>query len=333
MAYKELSLDEYLKIYKNLISLRLTEETIASEYPHGEMRTPTHLGIGQEAIALGVLAEKIEGDAVFSHHRCHNHYLASGGSRVKLFAELLGRKSGCSGGKGGSVHLVDRDNGFFGSSAILGQSIALATGAAFGFKYSMSGNISIAFFGDAALEEGTFWEAANFATIHNLPVLFVCENNSYSTESHISKRIAPESNFANRVKSFGVSYVSGNGNSYPDVNMKASEAITRMRTNPHPVFLEFETYRWREHVGPLFDHEANRNYRSINELNYWKANCPIDQLKRLIEIQYPKSSERLEEIYSASLKEIKEEFELAQNEPWPDILDIYSNVFWGERQQ
>ncbi|MEN9735390.1 MAG: hypothetical protein RL129_100 [Actinomycetota bacterium] len=319
---------EYLKIYRDLVSIRLTEEVIADHYPKGEMRTPTHLGIGQEAVALGVLDLKINGDTVFSHHRSHNHYLASGGDRRKLFAELLGRKTGCSGGKGGSVHLVARDKGFYGSSAILGQSIALATGSAFAMKMKMQNNVSIAFFGDAALEEGTLWESLNFASLNKVPVLFVCENNLYSTESGLQKRISVDSDFASRAKAFGAKYVRGNGNNYFSVKSAAKSAINSMRENPGPYFLEFETYRWREHVGPFFDHDLNRDYRTLEEFQLWASLCPIDHMSRLIQSKFPDSKMELDQIYESQKTLILEELEMARLEPWPEMNDLYSNVYW-----
>jgi TPP-dependent pyruvate/acetoin dehydrogenase alpha subunit len=259
------SKDEALILWEKLLTLRKFEEVLAEYYPRKLMKTPTHLGIGQEAISVGVLSAKIEGDTVYSHHRSHNPYLASGGDIMKLVLELHGYRNGCSGGKGGSVHLTDRRNGFVASSAILGQAISLATGSALGHKLNASSNVSFCFFGDAALEEGVAWESFNFASLNDLPVVFVCENNGLSTESHLFNRKKEGTSFVGRVSSFGIMSDVFYGQDLLDIVTISKRFVNHVRVNQQPVFLEFNTYRFLEHVGPNFDWQSEKGFRSYQE--------------------------------------------------------------------
>jgi TPP-dependent pyruvate/acetoin dehydrogenase alpha subunit len=264
-----------IKMHRDMLLVRRCEETIAEIYHEQEIRTPTHLGSGQEAVAVGVCSALREGDTAVSHHRCHNHYLAKGGDVYRLFAELYGRADGCSGGRGGSVHLTDQSVGFLATSAIVGQMVAVAVGNALSMKMDKKDNVAVTFFGDATCEEGVFYESLNFAAIQNLPVLFVCENNLYSTESPLSTRRAEGTSFTDRAKSMGVDATCIDGNDVMATHQITSEVVEKMRAGGGPFFLECETYRHREHVGPEFDHEVGRAYRSADEFNYWLEKCPI----------------------------------------------------------
>ena len=179
-----------LALHRELLKLRITEETLAARYREQEMRTPAHFGTGQEAVAVGVCAALQTDDVVFSHHRGHNHYLARGGSIYALAAELYGRADGCSGGRGGSVHLTAPDKGFIATSAILGETVSAAVGAALAFHLDKVDRAAVTFFGEGTFDEGVIYEALNYAAIKKLPVLFVCENNLYATESPLSVRQA-----------------------------------------------------------------------------------------------------------------------------------------------
>ncbi len=176
-SVEEFKPDFLLALHHDLLRVRLTEETLASRYKEQEMRTPAHFGTGQEAVAVGVCRALRNEDVIYSHHRCHNHYLAKGGSIYELAAELYGRADGCSGGRGGSVHLTAPDKGVVATSAILGEMTAVAVGAALSFKMDRSDRVSVTFFGEGAMDEGAFYEALNYAAIKKLPVLFACENN------------------------------------------------------------------------------------------------------------------------------------------------------------
>jgi len=314
-----------LAIFESLLEIRFTEEMIADNYKDQKMRTAVHLGTGQEAVAVGVCTNLMKGDAVFSHHRSHNHFLASGGSVFELVAELYGSKNGCSKGRGGSVHLNHRNKVFFVSTAILGQSIPLAVGSALSFAMEKSGQVAVAFFGDATWEEGVIYESLNFAAIHSLPVLFVCENNKYSTESPLSVRRAENSEFTQRAISFGVDAIKGNGNDVYEVFNLVSEIFSKMRKNPKPYLIELDTYRWREHVGPNFDHEAGRTFRSKVELEEWQKNDPIVAIKNYLIEKDSFSETELKSIEGNILSEINSEFKRAQNSPKPDKESIFEN--------
>ena len=175
-------------IYTRMCRIRLTEETIAKRYSEQKMRCPTHLSIGQEGVASGVCANLTNEDIVLSTHRAHAHYIAKGGSLDSMIAEIYGKATGCSKGKGGSMHLIDKSCGFFGSTAIVGNTIPVATGVALSLQLRNTECLSCVFFGDGSVEEGAFYEAVNFAALKNLPILFVCENNLYSVYSSLNVR-------------------------------------------------------------------------------------------------------------------------------------------------
>jgi TPP-dependent pyruvate/acetoin dehydrogenase alpha subunit len=325
-----MSSENSMEMYFEMYTIRAFEEKVALEYPKGEMRTPTHLGIGQEAIAVGVLWNRSREDVVFSHHRCHNHYLAAGGPRESLFAELLGKETGCSGGRGGSVHLVSRDHGFYGSSPILGQSVSLATGAAFAKKKLKQPGMVIVFFGDAVFEEGVVWESFNFASLHSLPILFVCENNLYSTESSLEKRIAKESRFIDRADSFGIQGEIVDGNDVKEVYSKARMFQSEIRKGDGPRILECSTYRWREHVGPMFDWEANRNYRTEKEIREWMARCPVARLRSELLANGQITSQELEKREREIDDLIRIEYLNAQSASFPSTESGKHGVFASE---
>ena len=317
---------ERLILFESLLEIRITEEKIAEQYKNQEMRTPVHLATGQEAIAVGVCANLNSGDAVFSHHRCHAHFLASGGKVFDLVAELYGREGGCSRGRGGSVHLNHQNQTFFASTAILGESIPLAVGSALSFAMQKLDQVSIAFFGDAVWEEGVIYESMNFAAIHSIPVLFICENNGYSTESPLSSRRANGSEFTQRAKSFGIDSVKADGNNLSEVFSVASSVINQIRKNPKPFLIEFETYRWREHVGPNFDHEVGRKFRSEEEFEVWKKRDPIVQMREYL-ISHDSVPEHVLSLIEQNVVEkVLFEFERAKESPIPDRNSIFENA-------
>lgn len=321
------SAETEIRLYRSMFRVRHAEETLAELYKEKEMRTPTHFGIGQEAVAVGV-CEALRGeDVVYSHHRCHTHYLAKGGSLLGLVAELYGREAGCSRGRGGSVHLTDRAAGFLGSSPILGEGLALATGSALAFRMDGAARIAVAFFGEAVLEEGIAYEAMNYASVNRLPVLYVCENNFYSTESPLRIRQPAGTELCERVGAFKIGTHKVDGNDIAAVHQAATEAVARVRDGGGPFFLECETYRWREHVGPMYDHELGRTYRSREEVEAWKARCPVTRgERRLIEKRIAAAAQ-----IEAWKNEIRAEFDQvlrqAKAAPWPDPSTLFDNVY------
>ena len=243
-----------LALYSNMLKIRLVEEEIASRYNEQEMRCPVHLSIGQEAAATGVGFALTQKDKVFSTHRSHAHYLAKGGDLGKMIAEIYGRATGCIGGRGGSMHIMDPEVGMMASIPIVGSCIPLAIGSA--LSDSLDGNplISVAYLGDASIEEGVFHESANFAKLSNLPVLFVCENNLYSVYTHINER-QPQRLISSIPEAHGIPTVHCDGNDIEAVYASTLRASDNIRSQNGPFFLLLDTYRWREHCGPNFDND------------------------------------------------------------------------------
>jgi TPP-dependent pyruvate/acetoin dehydrogenase alpha subunit len=268
-----------LKLYSTMLIIRLFEERLAEQLStSGEIKCPVHLYTGQEAVAAGVSVNLRNDDYVFSTHRSHGHYLAKGGDMNTLMAEIYGKTSGCSHGYGGSMHLAQSDIGLPGSSAIVAGTIPQAVGAALAFKTQHKDAVAIAFFGDGAANEGVFYESLNFAALNILPVLFVCENNLYSTHMPISACLA-ETSIVKKAVAFGVPAECIDGNDVIQVFETSQKYIANARGGAGPALLECLTYRWRGHVGPNYD--LNKGLRNKSELDFWMQRCPI----RLLETQ------------------------------------------------
>ena len=267
MAPDDLATRELLR---RMIRIRCAEEVLGDVYrDEQEMRTPVHFSIGQEATAVGVCAVLADTDLVYSGHRCHAQYLAKGGDLVGMVAELYGRETGCTRGRGGSVHLADEPAGFAASSAILGEMISVATGAAWAFALRGEPRVAATFFGDGAAEEGVFHESLNFAALGKLPVVYVCENNGYSLSSPLRARQPSGVEITGWARGYGIPAMLVDGNDVAAVRDAACEAVAWCREGKGPYFLELTTYRWREHVGPNWDG------RNQSEVDSWVRRCPI----------------------------------------------------------
>ena len=315
-------------IKKQLLSvmfkIRKAEEKIVEVYARDQkMRTPTHLSIGQEAVAAALSLALLKNDQIFTGHRCHAAYLAKGGDYNGFFAELCGRATGVSGGRAGSAHLTDPSAGIY-SSPILGATIPVAVGAALSFQMDGKKEIAAAIFGDATVEEGVFAESVNFAVTKKLPVLFLCENNLYSTHSPLSVRQPPSPIFERvRFQEFPTEQV--DGNDVVQVYETLMTAIKYIRYCRMPYFVECLTYRVREHVGPLYDYD--RGYRTKEEVDEWAAKCPIKRLsKQLIDEKIMTASE-IEAEEKKWAKAADDAYELALQSPWPDPLSLLEKVY------
>ena len=313
-----------LEIYEMMLRIRRFEEKIGDVYPEQEMRCPTHLSIGQEAAAVGVCAPLRPDDYVFSTHRCHAHYLAKGGDARRMIAELYGKKTGCTGGKGGSMHLIDEAVGMMGTSAVVGSSIPLAVGAALAFSMQGSDRVAVAFFGDAGVEQGVFHESLNFAALKRLPVLFVCENNFYATQSPITNR-QPLDTIFEHGEVYGIPGERVDGNDVLASYLAADKAIKRCRQGGGPTLLEYRTYRWREHVGPNFDYDMG--YRTREEVETWMAKCPIESWKGQLLRAKVASEDDLEKICSRIDQEIEAVFAQVRADPFPKGDELLENVY------
>lgn len=264
------------KLMATMLLIRRFEEKVVSEYPRQLMRTPVHLSVGQEAVAAGVCAHLVDSDYLVSNHRNHGHCLAKGVDPFLLYSEYLGKSTGCAKGKGGSMHPVAPEKGILGCSAIVGGGIPIAVGHALAAAMDGKGQVSVVFFGDGATEEGAFHESLNFAQLHKLPVVFVCEHNGYATASPVRAR-QPHDTVLGRAMGHGISCLHADGNDSVAVYHAAGEAISRARQGFGPTFMECRTYRWHGHVGPDCDYRTG--CRPRHELLLWQHNCPIEFLK------------------------------------------------------
>ncbi len=263
-----------------MLLIREVEEKIAEKYNENKMRCPTHLCIGQEAISSGVSSNLKKIDTVVSTHRSHGHYLSKGGNLQKMIAEIYGKSDGCSKGYGGSMHLIDLNVNFMGSTAIVGNSMPVGVGLAMSSKLENYKSISCIYFGEGCTEEGVFSESINFAVLKNLPALFICENNLYSVYSKLEVRQPADRKIYKMVRAMGIKTFNADGNKILDVYNVSNNAINYIKKNKKPVFIEFYTYRWREHCGPNYDN--NIGYRNENEFLYWKNKDPIKTFKNYL---------------------------------------------------
>lgn len=323
----KLSPEFQVRLYKSMLRIRRAEEILADEYRRGTMRTPTHFGIGQEAPAVGVCEAMQPGDTAYSHHRCHPHYLAKGGNLMGLVAELLGRETGCSRGRGGSVHITDRSVGFIGSSPILGHGMSLAVGTALAYAMDGKKQVVATFFGDGVMDEGAVYECFNFASLRKLPVLFVCENNLYATESPLSVRVPEGNELGDRARAFMIEARKIDGNDIVAVYEAALAALDHCRSGRGPFFLECMTYRWREHVGPLWDDEAKRTYRTRAELEAWMEKCPIKRWGEHLVKSSVAKAQQLDAWRAEIDAEVNGVLEEAKRAPWPDVSTLFDNVY------
>lgn len=322
---EDISIDTIRELYRVMLKIRKFEEKIIELYPTEDMKTPVHLYIGEEAIASGVCANLSKEDYIFSTHRCHGHYVAKGGDIKRAMAEMYGKRTGCSKGKGGSMHLVDPEAGVCGSTAIVGGNIPLSVGVALGFVMQNKKNIAVSFFGDGAVDQGTFHESLNFASLKKLPVVFVCENNFYATHSHQLAR-QPQDNIYMRGEIYGIPGARVDGNDVISVYRAAKESVCRARAGEGPTLIEARTYRWKGHVGP--DSDIKMGYRSQEELDKWMERCPIKIMEqKLIKDNYI-TREEMKEIADSIDREINEAVVFGKESDYPGDSELLEDL-WG----
>jgi TPP-dependent pyruvate/acetoin dehydrogenase alpha subunit len=307
------------RLYRSLYRIRRVEEEIARIYSTDKIKSPVHLSIGQEGVAVGVCEALEPHDVVFGSYRGHAMYLAKGGDLRRMIAELYGKVDGCARGKGGSMHLIDMNHYILGTSAVVGTTIPIALGYALALQREGTGRVIAAFFGDGATEEGVFHESINFAALHRLPVLFVCENNSLAIHTGIEKRWSSRQ-LCERIRTYGIPTHEIPDSDVLRIRGLAADSIATMRTGEGgPVFIECQTYRWREHVGPNEDYDAG--YRSRDELLKWQAN---DQVRAIASKLDPAERARIEAHVE---KEIAEAIDFAEKSPFPEPEELYKYVF------
>lgn len=307
-----------------MVLIRRFEEKIIEVYGLQDMKSPVHLYIGQEGIAAGICAHLTREDYIFTTHRSHGHCLAKGMDPKELYAEFYGRVTGCCRGKGGSMHPAAPALGIPGATSIVGGSIPLAAGAGLASQMRGDGKVSVAFFGDGAADQGVFHEALNFASLKKLPVLFVCENNYYATNSPLSAR-QPHPDIYLRAAGYGMPGVGLDGNDVLAVYQAGQEAVHRARRGDGPTLLECKTYRWRGHVGPECDWE--KGCRPREELMDWMSRCPIESFCRgliawgVVDQQW---YDRLQEEIAAKLDQA---LQFARDSASPALDELYQHIY------
>ena len=311
-------------MYLTMVRIRKLEEKIATLVSRGEIVCPCHLYIGQEAVATGVCAALKKDDWVFSTHRSHGHYIAKGGDMKALVAELYGKAGGSSRGWGGSMHLASPEVGLPGSSAIVAGTIPVAVGAAQAFSMQKKENVSVVFFGDGALGEGVFYESLNYASLKKLPVVFVCENNFFSTHMPISESLA-NTDVARKAEMFNMPGVMVDGNNVLEVFTAAKKAVEKARGGGGPTLIECRTYRWRGHVGSNYD--LDKSLRTREELERWMNKCPVKVLERLLLDRGLMSNAAKERLHRDVRREIEEALDYARESPYPEPNEIARHVF------
>lgn len=311
MSSVELTAELKRELYYRMFLVRRVEERIKAVYHLREMRSPPHLYMGHEAVAVGVCGALRRDDVVFPYYRSHGWYLAKGGDLNAMLAELFGRETGCSRGWGGSMHLISLEAGVMGTSAVVGGTVPHAAGAALTFRMRGRDSVAVVSSGDGAVEEGVYHETLNFAALRKLPVIFVVENNLYATNTHIRDRQAlPE--IHRHAERFGMPGVVAEGNDVLVVYREAERAVARARQGEGPTLLEFQTYRIMEHCGINEDHDLG--YRTLDEVREWQAKGPLERGKHLVpETDRQSMAQEIE-------ARIDQAFEYARSSPWPSSL-------------
>jgi 2-oxoisovalerate dehydrogenase E1 component len=317
-----ISKSEALALYRQMLMIRRCEEQLAKSYQAGMIPGACHTYIGEEAVATGVCAHLTHMDAVFSTHRGHGHALAKGVTPRQLIAELYGRATGVSRGRGGSMHLFSPEVGMMGTSGIVGPCILQATGAGYSFKLLGTDQVGVAFFGDGAVNNGAFHEGINLATIWDLPTIFVCENNMYATEIAFSYATR-NTEVAERAASYGIPSIAVDGNDVLAVYDVAGQAVQRARDGGGPSLIECKTYRTRPHSEGMRD----AGYRTTEEIDSWKARDPLALLQSKLMNAGMASMSDFEPIDAEIKAMVEDAAEFAKNSPYPDGATVTEHIF------
>jgi acetoin:2,6-dichlorophenolindophenol oxidoreductase subunit alpha len=320
--------NEFLgELYRTMLRIRVSEESLVAPILGRKVLTPCHLYSGEEGIAAGISASLEKSDYVFGNHRSHGHYLAKGCALKEMVAEVFCRETGCSGGRGGSMHLINPECGMMGSAPIVAGTISLTVGAALASRIRKDHRVAVSFFGDGATNEGVLYESMNFASLKRLPIIFVCENNYYATHMPIMD-CRPDVPIFEIARPFGIASYQVNGNDVLAVYEIAKNAVAKCRSGEGPVFLECLTYRLRGHVGPDDNIQGDHtDIRPAEEVEAWRKKDPILRFEKyLIENEVMKPEE-IEGIRNGVVMEMEEAFAFAKESAFPDPEDLGKYVF------
>ncbi|MGQ9688636.1 MAG: thiamine pyrophosphate-dependent dehydrogenase E1 component subunit alpha [Desulfobaccales bacterium] len=319
---------EFLEhLYRTMVRIRLCEESLVEPILKGEIRCPCHLYSGQEAIAAGVCVALEKDDYILGNHRSHGHFLAKGGSMFELIAEIYGRETGCSRGRGGSMHLIDPEHGMLGVAPIVAGTISLALGAALASFIRKDRRVTVSFFGDGATGEGVLYESLNFAALWNLPLILVCENNFYATHMPL-RHCRPADNIRRIGEPFGVRGYAVDGNDVLKVYDLARKAVDHCRAGRGPVLLECRTYRFRGHVGPDDNIQGHHtDIRPAAEVASWRRKDPITRLADYLLTHEILDQQALENIHRQAEEEVAAAHAFAKRSPFPDRKEMARYVF------
>lgn len=320
---KPIGVERLKRMYSTMLKIRMYEEAIGKAVENKEIKTPCHLSIGQEAISVGVCENLNKNDYVFGNFRGHAAYIAKGGNMSEMISEIYCKETGCSSGFGGSMHIVNTDVGIMGNSAIVAGNISLAVGAALKIKLMNTKQVSVVFFGDGAVEEGVFFESINFASLHKLPILFICENNGYAAHMKLKDRQA-NVNISEKTNVFLPS-IKIDGNDVNKIFNEISQLMLDLRSGKGPYFVECITYRHRGHVGNSDDRHTN--IRPLEEIDYWLKKDPINKLQlNLLKNELLKKEEIIK-IKNKLNKQVEKDLIFARKSNKPAKCDLLNNIY------
>jgi len=312
-----------MRMFRTMTRIRVFEERLADLVEKGGINTPCHLYIGQEAIATGVCTALNDDDYVWGGHRSHGHYLAKGGDMRAMIAEIYGKATGCSKGRGGSMHLFAGQVGILGTVPLVAATIPLAVGSALASKLRADGKVSVSFFGDGAVEEGHFHESVNIAALYRLPVIFVCENNLYASHLSLAERRLKD-NIEKAGEVHGVPAERIDGNDVLGVHETASRAVERARRGLGPSLIECRTYRWRGHVGPSWDMDVG--VKRKDELSEWLSRDPVKRVHKMLSEVIGETE--LQAVTNDVQTEVDDAISFALESAYPDASELRQYVFY-----
>lgn len=313
-----------LFLLEKMLEIRLFEEKIVDQYARGNVPGLAHLYIGEEAVAVGACACLEKSDLITSTHRGHGHCIAKGAELKPMMAELFGKKDGYCKGKGGSMHIASIDVGMLGAMGIVGSGGPIAVGAAIAAQRRKSGQVVVCFFGDGAANTGAFHESANFAALHKLPVVFICENNLYGISVSMERHTALK-NIADRAQGYAMPGVSIDGNDVLKVYRVVEKAVKSARAGEGPTLIECKTYRSRGHFEG--DPNLGTRYRTQEEMEKWKSKCPIKKFKDKILEKKLLDIKEIGELEREIKQRVEEAIVYADSSVYPEAREIFEDLF------